>query len=134
MSQDYQCEAVLDVGYVNVEEDFTSCIVKQENGKQDIKKTIAKYIKLLTHSVNVLTLVKDSIDDDELDDIELVADFDSLSLKGNLEIIDRFVGFGIANQKDDDDFDLYNNSDEESYEDSDESSGTEEELVEDSDN
>ena len=101
---DYEIsEASLDIGYVNIEEDFNSCEVKHKNGKQNIKKTLDNYIKLLNQAVNTLTLVKDSIDDDECEQIELVADFESLSLKGNQEIVDRFVAFGIANTKDSDD-------------------------------
>ncbi len=140
---DYEIgEATLNVGYVNIEEDFNSCVVKHKNGKQDIKNTLDNYIKLLNQTINTLTLVNDSIDDDECDQIELVADFESLSLKGNQEIIDRFVGFGIANVKDDDmDFDEDDDEDDDENEDEDsdnilssdmeESSDTEEELIED---
>jgi hypothetical protein len=118
-------EAVLDIGYVNIEEDFNASVAFYKNGTQNIKKTLDNYIKLLNQAVNTLTLVKDSIDDDESTQIELVADFESLSLKGDQEIVDRFVGFGIANHKESDDEIDYDEDESDDIISSDEESSTE---------
>jgi len=68
-------------------------------------KTLNNYIEALQKSVSLLTLLKESIDDDEVNDIELVSCGDQLSIQGDPQLIERFVGFGIANYDGSDDED-----------------------------
>ncbi len=96
-------EAQLDISYSNVDDDLSSCMVSNEDGNQNFKKTLKKYIAMLNKAINVLTLVKDSVDDDELEGVELKSNCDKLIIRGSQEIVDRFIGFGIANYETDSD-------------------------------
>lgn len=88
--------AFLDIDHSIVENDLNSCVVYDRNGKKNIRKTLTSYIELLNKSVEILTILKDSISDDENDNIDIFIQDDGLAISGDPEIIDRFVGFGIA--------------------------------------
>ena len=88
--------ATLDIGHTNIEDDLTEVIVRK-NGRQDFMKTLENYIETLQKSISVLTLLKESIYEDEVNDIELVSGGNCLCIRGDQQLIDRFIGFGIAN-------------------------------------
>ena len=89
--------AFLDIGYTNITDDLKSCVCYDENGEQYITGTINNYIELLNKAVGILTILKDSISPEESKNIHLFSENDELGISGNQELIDRFVGFGIAN-------------------------------------
>lgn len=103
VSSDNIVEAVLDISYSNVDDDLATCNSVNDDGNQDLKKTLKKYIAMLNKAINVLTLVQESVDDDEVTSVELASNCDKLILRGNQEIVDRFIGFGIANYESDND-------------------------------
>jgi hypothetical protein len=112
--------AVLDLGHTNIEDDLTMAIVKNKHGKQDFMKTLDNYIDALQKSVSLLTLLKESVDDDEVNDIELVSNGNTLSIQGDPQLIERFVAFGIANYDGSENDDSENEeSENEDYSDSD---------------
>jgi hypothetical protein len=88
--------AFLDIGHTSVSEDLKSCIKHDENGNQNVIETINNYIELLSRAINVLTILKDSVSVAESKNINLFSDGDDLGINGSQELIDRFVGFGIA--------------------------------------
>ena len=92
--------AYLDIGYTNVTNDLNSCLSFDEDGNQNILNTLNNYEKLLNRTINVLTILKDSISKSESENIHLFSDGDELGINGNKEIIDRFIGFGIASISD----------------------------------
>lgn len=108
--------AVLDLGHGNMEDDLTMAIIKNKYGKQDFLKTLNNYMESLQKSISVLELLRDSIESDEVNDIELISFGNTLSIRGDPELIERFVGFGIANyDNEENDSEEYNedeNSDE----------------------
>lgn len=89
--------AFLDIGYTNVSEDLKTCVGNESYGKQNILNTIDNYIELLNKAINVLTILKDSISMEESKNINLFSEGDDLGIIGSQELVDRFVGFGIAN-------------------------------------
>lgn len=93
--------AFLDVGYTNVNDDLKSCIVYDDYGNQNIFKTIDKYTELLAKAITVLAILKDGLSKDESTKISLFSEGDDLGIHGSQDLIDRFVGFGIANSSDD---------------------------------
>ena len=116
--------AVLDLGHSNMEDDLTMAIVKNKHGKQDFLKTLNNYMEALQKSISVLELLRDSIESDEVNDIELVSFGNTLSIQGDPELIERFVGFGIANydneeNNNEDDSEEYNEDSEQDQYDSD---------------
>ena len=111
--------AVLDIGYSYIEEDLDNSLYFNKYGQQDIKKTIDKYIELLTRTINTLTIVKDTIEDDEKYDVELMAGGDNKTLEiiGKSDIVDRYIGFGIAHYTDENRDDLSYSNEESSSDD-----------------
>ena len=118
-------KVILDLGYSNVDMDLDASLKVDSNNKQNVLETVNNYIKMLTRATNVLTIVRDAISDDEKYSVELVAEIDNLIAMGDPQIIDRFVGFGIADyyEASDDESDIYSESEEgsesESYSNSD---------------
>jgi len=92
--------AVLDIGHNNISDDLEMALVKNNHGKQNFFKTLDNYMEALQKSISVLSLLKDSVYADEANDIELVVYGTSLAIKGDPQLIERFVGFGIANYED----------------------------------
>lgn len=109
----------LDIGYSNIEDDLNIALVYKDNGDQDFSKTLNNYIELLKGAVASLELIKDTTNEKESENLELITNKNStaLCIKGNNEIIERYIGFGIANDNFDesDDEDCYNLSDSENY-------------------
>lgn len=97
--------ATLDIGHSNIDDDLENAIVNNKYGKQNFLKTLNNYVESLQKSLSVLSLLKDSIDSDEVDDIEFVSLGNALGIRGDQQLIDRFVGFGIANYYDSEDED-----------------------------
>ena len=95
-------------------------IVRNEHGKQDFLKTLNNYMEALQKSISVLELLRDSIEPDEENDIELVSSGNTVSIRGDPQLIERFVGFGIANYEEDnsDDSDAYDEDTDENTDDS----------------
>lgn len=89
----------LDVGYTNLEDDLNVALVYKDNGDQDFSKTLDNYIALLKSAVASLELVRDTTSKEESEDLELITNKNStaLCIKGNSEIVERYIGFGIAN-------------------------------------
>lgn len=108
--------------YSSIENDFKkSKVIK--SGKQDIIQTLQNYIDLLKKSANTLELLKDSLEDDDAGNIELgISVLDNLEIKGDPEIIERFVGFGIADYDSDNDFMTESSESDETYDSSDNTS------------
>jgi len=93
--------ATLLFGISNIETDLASCAEWNDDGTQNILKTINNYLELLDKAKDTLTIIKESLSDDELDKIKLKcnsADGDYLEIVGDEQIIDRFIAFGIAEQ------------------------------------
>jgi hypothetical protein len=91
--------------YSNINDDFKKSLVNIR-GKQDIMNTLQNHIDILMKSVQTLELIKDSLYDDEPDSVELgISIMDNLEIKGDPEIIERFIGFGIAEYNSDSDSD-----------------------------
>jgi hypothetical protein len=89
--------AFLDIGCTNITDDLKSCVCYDANGEQDIIGTINNYVELLNKAIGILTILKDSISSAESKNIHLFSENDDLGISGDQELIDRFVGFGIAN-------------------------------------
>ena len=89
----------LDIGYSNIEDDLNIALVYKDNGDQDFSKTLNNYIELLKGAVASLELIKDTTNEKESENLELITNKNStaLCIKGNNEIIERYIGFGIAN-------------------------------------
>lgn len=107
----------LDIGYTNLEDDLNVALVYKDNGDQDFSKTLDNYIGLLKGAIASLELVRDTTSKEECDDLELITNKNStaLCIKGNSEIIERYIGFGIANDNfESDDENCYELSDDDS--------------------
>lgn len=105
--------ATLLFGISSVDTDLASCL-EIEHGKQNILKTINNYLELLDKAKDTLSLLRDSLTDDELNKIKLVSSIDGecLEIEGDEQIIDRFVAFGIAEKNDEESVtDITNDSD-----------------------
>lgn len=94
--------ATLDIGHSCFEDDLNSCMVYKDDGEQNFKDTLNNYIELLKKSINVLELIRDTTNDSEFDSLELTLGLnnDCLEINGESEIIERYVGFGIASYED----------------------------------
>lgn len=116
---------------LDIDIDFENADTLNKKGtKQDVMKTLSKYHDALTKAASVIHVLKDNINDDERDDLELfVDDNDKLCVRASSELAERFVCFGIA------DYDEYacESDDEESNdeEDDEEDDGTDESEEED---
>jgi len=94
--------ATLLFGISSIETDLATCLEVKNNGNQNILKTIDNYLELLDKAKDTLSLLRDSLSDDELEKIKLVSSMDGecLEIEGDEQIIDRFVAFGIAERND----------------------------------
>lgn len=92
----------LDIGYTNLEDDLNTALAFRDNGDQDFLETVNNYIQILKRAVASFELIKDTISSEEANKLELVTNTNStlLCVKGDSEIIERFVGFGIASEGD----------------------------------
>ena len=102
--QSDQHNIVLDIGYSSIEEDLNNSLVFRENGTQNIPATIKNYVEILKKAISVLELIKDTTEESACRQIEFVTgkNGDTLEVKGNPEILERYVGFGIASYENDD--------------------------------
>ena len=109
MIEKVSAKIILD--YSGIENDFKKANVlnrgdHRDHGDQDTLATLQNYIDLLKKSAHTLELIKDSLSDDEFDKVEFGVSSidDKLEISGDAEIVERFVGFGIAEYDSDDDF------------------------------
>ncbi len=110
--------------YTSIDDDFFNSVVVDKSGNQLFLKTLDNYINLLKDAVSSLELIRDSTDDDEASEVELLAARNVLRVTGNPEIIERYVGCGMATYDDLDDDEL-NEPEEDDDTDTDETENTE---------
>jgi hypothetical protein len=93
-------KVLLDLGYTSLEDDLNTSLVFKDDGNQDFIETLNSYIQLLKKAVTTLELVRDTTGVDEADNLELITNKDStgICIRGDTEVIDRYVGFGIATE------------------------------------
>lgn len=95
MSDDFS--ATLLLSHTNFEQDINLCS-NIENDKQNIIATVDNYIEILKTSISTLTLLRDSIFDNEKFAVRIEPSDESgyVNLVGDETIITRFISFGIA--------------------------------------
>jgi hypothetical protein len=104
MNMDEQPVAFLDIRYTSIEKDLNECAIFRPDGSQNFSMTLNNYIDLLKKSIMVLELIRDTTNVTECEELEFVTSTngDSLGVRGNPEIIERYFGFGIANNGNED--------------------------------
>lgn len=88
----------LDIGYLNVFDSFHNSVVYKNNGDQNFNKTLENYIELLKKATLVLETVRDTTQLSESESLTMFVpdEHSGLYIKGHNEIVERYVGFGIA--------------------------------------
>lgn len=89
--------AVINLGtHTSVSDDFASSLVIDDHGNQNFLQTLENHIAILKEAINTLELIKDATDKSEAHEVELISTHNVLRVIGNSEIIDRYVGCGVA--------------------------------------
>jgi hypothetical protein len=117
---------------LEIDTDFESSnVLNIKTKKQDVIKSLDKYIDSLTKAIATLSLLKDNICDDETHHVSLVLNDDNkLCIKAESDLAERFVCFGIANY---DEYDCESDEDDEDDEDDDENDDDEDDEEDDED-
>ena len=91
--------------HVNFETDINSCEERTRYDKQNFQATLYNYIQMMTEHLDILTTINDSLTIDEMKLLTLKTNNDrtALILDGDEQILERFLGFGIAMEYNSDD-------------------------------
>ena len=97
-----QTSAIVNLGkYSSLDDDFFNSVIVDSNGNQNLFKTIDNHIALLKEAITSLELIKDSTDECEAKEVELLVTQNVMRIIGNQEIINRYIECGIAIPDDD---------------------------------
>lgn len=101
-------------------EDLHKLQVIKSDGRQNFLLTLDRYIQMLKEDINTLEIIKDSTDDKEAENMELVMSDGLLTVVGDANVISRYVECGVvefddgSSNSDSDYYNCYGNGSEDS--------------------
>jgi hypothetical protein len=90
--------AEIHLPYFKQGDDCCRCIVMNEDGTQNVHRTLQNHINLLQYTVEKLQEIKNLIPEDT--DLELYGDTHYISISGNTDDIQSLIQAGLANAED----------------------------------
>lgn len=91
--------AEISLPYFKRGDDLSQCIVKNDNGLVDAKKTLINHIELLQSAIHILQSIHDEIPDNN--DIELEGNTHFIGIYGDENIINNLINKNLVEKNDD---------------------------------
>lgn len=85
--------STIQLNYFKQGDDMNNCLIKDDNGKVNVKKSLKNYIVKMKSVIDHVKEIHDFIPDEN--NLELTGDTHYISLNGEHEIIERLVNFNL---------------------------------------